>query len=218
MNKYYGDEHRALHQKFDTERMADMMENKVIQSRIGGRETRFIETADMFFLSTIDHGGRPTVSYKGGAPGFVRVLDDTSLAFPCYDGNGMFYSMGNIAENAQVGLLFIDFETPRRLRLHGTATVSAEDQLLSDYPEAMLIARIAVDDVFINCSRYIHRYQRLETSEHVPAAGKETPLADWQRLPASQSLLPAKDQGRAEKAGGLITEAEYNDRFWGNLD
>ena len=63
---------------------------------------------------TIDHHGRPTVSYKGGDPGFVRVLDGKTVALPCYDGNGMFYSMGNLLGNPQVGMLFVIFENPHR--------------------------------------------------------------------------------------------------------
>jgi len=60
---------------------------------------------------TIDHHGRPTVSYKGGDPGFVRVLDGKTVALPCYDGNGMFYSMGNLLGNPQVGMLFVISKT-----------------------------------------------------------------------------------------------------------
>ena len=99
---------------------------------------RSIESRDMFFLSTIDHQGRPTVSYKGGDPGFVRVIDNKTIAFPCYDGNGMFYSMGNLMGNGQVGMLFIDFEKPHRLRLQGIANVENGDPLLQNYAEAQL--------------------------------------------------------------------------------
>ncbi|MFN2627540.1 MAG: pyridoxamine 5'-phosphate oxidase family protein [Gaiellaceae bacterium] len=61
----------------------------------------------------------PQCSYKGGDPGFVRVLDDAAIAFPCYDGNGMYLSIGNVLVTAHVGLLFVDFEGGKRLRLHG---------------------------------------------------------------------------------------------------
>ena len=108
----------------------------------------FIESRDMFFLSTIDHQGRPTVSYKGGDPGFVCVLDNKTIAFPCYDGNGMFYSMGNLMGNGQVGMLFIDFEKPHRLRLQGIASVDDGDPLLQNYAEAQLVVRVTVTEIF----------------------------------------------------------------------
>ena len=66
----------------------------------------------MFFLATADEHGMPQCSYKGGDPGFVRVVDEHTLAFPSYDGNGMYLSLGNLLVNPQVGILFIDFAQP----------------------------------------------------------------------------------------------------------
>jgi uncharacterized protein len=109
--------HRSLQDRFDTRRLADNVETRVVLTEIPQEHKAFIESRDMFFLSTIDHQGRPTVSYEGGDPGFVRVLDNKTVAFPCYDGNGMFYSMGNVLGNPQVGMLFVNFEKPHRLRL-----------------------------------------------------------------------------------------------------
>ncbi len=84
----------------------------------------------MFFLATADREGRPQCSYKGGEPGFVRVLDQHTVAFPNYDGNGMYLSMGNLSVNPQVGMLFIDFvsERPSRLRLNGLAHIDEDDE------------------------------------------------------------------------------------------
>ena len=218
MSKYFGEAHRALHKQFDTVGMADVLENKLIEPNLGDREAAFISSCDMFFLSTIDPSGMPTVSYKGGAPGFVKVIDDATLAFPSYDGNGMFYSMGNIVGQNKVGLLFIDFTTPRRLRVHGTASVSSDDPLLADYPEANLVVRVTIENAFKNCARYIHKYENHGVSDYVPQAGRETPLPDWKRLNFAQDLLPKRDQGKAEKAGGLISEADYRGHFWRGLD
>ena len=107
MSRLYGPVHRSLQDRFDTRRLADNVETRVVLTEIPPEHKAFIESRDMFFLSTIDHQGRPTVSYKGGDPGFVRVLDSKTVAFPCYDGNGMFYSMGNLLGNHQVGMLFV---------------------------------------------------------------------------------------------------------------
>jgi hypothetical protein len=113
--------------------------------------------------------------------------------------------MCNISATGHVGLLFLDFESPNRLRLQGEASVSATDPLMSEYPEAELIVRINVTHVIINCPRYIHKMQRVESSGTVPMPERETPFAQWKRIDLMQELLPAKDQGRAEKAGGIIT-------------
>jgi len=133
----------------------------------------------MFFLSTVDPNGRPNCSYKGGAPGFVRVVDEHTIAFPSYDGNGMYLSMGNIAETAEVGLLFIDFEEQQRMRLNGTATIDVDDELLAEYPEAQFIVRVRAREVFANCPRYIHKLQLVERSIFAPTAEQETPVAAW---------------------------------------
>lgn len=109
MSRLYGPIHRSLQDRFDTRRLADNVEARVVLTEISPEHKAFIESRDMFFLSTIDHQGRPTVSYKGGDPGFARVIDSKTVVFPCYDGNGMFYSMGNLLGNQQVGMLFNQF-------------------------------------------------------------------------------------------------------------
>jgi predicted pyridoxine 5'-phosphate oxidase superfamily flavin-nucleotide-binding protein len=205
----YGPLHRALQERFDTRRLADNVEKRMVLTEIPPEHQTFIESRDMFFLSTIDHQGRPTVSYKGGDPGFVRVLDHQTIAFPCYDGNGMFYSMGNLIGNGQVGMLFIDFEKPHRLRLQGIASVDDGDPLLQDYAEAQLVVRVKVTQIFRNCPRYVHRYSKIKPSEFVPRSTGETPFAPWKRVDDVQASLPTKDRDRVEKEGGVITRAEY---------
>jgi len=209
MSRLYGPLHRSLQDRFDTRRLADNTEARVVLTEISPEHKAFIESRDMFFLSTIDHQGRPTVSYKGGDPGFVRVLDNRTVAFPCYDGNGMFYSMGNLLGNQQVGMLFIDFEKPHRLRLQGIAGVSDDDPLLPEYAEAQLIVRVTVTEIFRNCPRYVHHYKKIEPSKFVPRATGETPIAPWKRVDDVQAVLPAQDRARVEREGGLISRAEY---------
>ncbi len=218
MTEFYSEAHRALQDRFDSRRLADGLEQKVMRYALARKDKQCIEAADMFFLSTVDHNGYPTVSYKGGFPGFVKIIDDTSIAFPCYDGNGMFYSMGNIADNRKVGLLFIDFETPRRLRLHGSARVSADDPLIDAYKESSLIVRVEIDNIFTNCARYIHKYKREATSRFVPQADVETPVADWKRVAEFQDFLSEKDRNAVEQEGGVISEREYRKDFWRGLE
>jgi hypothetical protein len=209
MSRLYGPVHRSLQERFDTRRLADNVEERLVRTEIPAEHKAFIESRDMFFLSTIDHEGRPTVSYKGGDPGFVRVLDGTTVAFPSYDGNGMFYSMGNLVGNAKVGMLFINFERPHRVRLQGVASVDEHDPLLADYAEAQMVVRVTVTEIFRNCPRYIHRHRKLEPSEFVPRASGVTPLAPWKRVDDVQALLPAQDRERVGREGKVMSRAEY---------
>ncbi len=179
------------------------------RDEISKEDQLFIEGRDMFFLSTVDEEGRPTVSYKGGDPGFVKVVNKNTIAFPDYDGNGMFYSLGNIASSAYVGMLFINFEKPERLRVQGTATVSDDDPLIDEYKEVKFMVRVKVDAVWINCPRYVHRMQKVRESRYVPREDSQTPLAGWKRIDIVQGVLPARDKGRAEKEGGTITVEEW---------
>jgi uncharacterized protein len=208
MSLYHG-EQRALQRHFQTERMADLLEDVIVHREVQEAERAFIESRDLFFLATVDGAGQPTCSYKGGDPGLVKVVDPTTLAFPSYDGNGMFLSMGNIRATAKVGMLFIDFETPHRLRVQGTAAASEADPLLGAWPGADLVVRVAVSQIFVNCARYVHRYQRVASSRYVPRAGCETPFAEWKRIDLVQEALPPRDEGRATRAGGTITVEEY---------
>jgi uncharacterized protein len=209
MSRLFGDNHRALQDQFDTRRIADRIEMIAAKTELDEQATAFIASRDMFFLSTINAVGQPTVSYKGGAPGFVRVLDPKTIAFPSYDGNGMFLSMGNIALTGLVGLLFIDFQTPHRIRVQGQATISATDPLMSEFKDAELIVRIDVTDMWVNCPRYVHKMEKIEQSRYAPVAACETPMAEWKRIDMLQDALPGKDVGRAEKAGGTISIEQW---------
>ena len=149
----------------------------------------------MFFLATADADGRPQCSYKGGDPGFVKVLDGRTVAFPNYDGNGMYLSVGNLLVNPRVGLLFIDFLAPRptRLRLNGIASIDDHDELAGLYPGAQFVVRVRATEVFPNCPRYIHRLALVESSRFVPRSGRETPIPDWKRSDWARDVLPARD-------------------------
>src|SRR4029434_7851699 len=139
MSRLYGAQHRALQDAFGTRNMADRIEQLACRTEFDEAAKGFIESMDMFFLATVDHQGQPTVSYKGGDPGFVKVVDPTTLVFPSYDGNGMFLSMGNIVGHQQVGLLFISVERPHRLRVQGIASISRDDLMMPCYKEVDVI-------------------------------------------------------------------------------
>jgi len=196
MDGFYHEGHRELQGRFDTGRLADRLLEVTVHDAITPDDQAFIEARDMFFLATADEAGRPTCSYKGGDPGFVRVVSPTEVAFPNYDGNGMYLSMGNLLRNPHVGLLFLDFEHQRRMRLNGTARIERDDPLLATYPEAQFVVRVTVREVFPNCPRYIHKYQLAARSRFVPHAECETPVPDWKRSDWARDVLPANDPAR----------------------
>lgn len=187
---------RQLQDAFDSRRLADRINELLVHGVIDPGSAEFIESRDMMFLSTVDADGQPTCSYKGGDPGFVRVLDERTLAFPSYDGNGMFLSLGNLVETAKVGILFIDFENPNRLRVNGLASVSLDDPLVGTWPGAILVVRVRVTEVYPNCPRYIHRLQKVEHSLFVPQAGVRAPVPDWKRSEWACDYLPEQDPAR----------------------
>jgi hypothetical protein len=197
MSEFYSNCHRQMQDLHQTRALADRLEEIIVHTVFTEDDISFIEKRDFFFLSTVDPDGHPTVSYKGGAPGFVTVQDNT-LVFPCYDGNGMFLSAGNIDATAKVGLLFIDFETPRKLRVQGHARLDGGDRHCA--PGAVLV-RVTPASIFMNCPRYIHRYAQVETSKNVPKQDGSAPLALWKRLEIVHDVLPPQDQAAVKQAG-----------------
>ncbi len=193
-SRLYHDGSRELQDRFDTRRIADRLERVDLHDAFTEAEREMIESAPMFFLSTVDADGFPDVSYKGGIPGFVRVVGESTLAFPNYDGNGMYKSLGNVLVNPKVGLLFIRWtDRPKKLRIQGRASLNYEDPLMEDLPGAQLIVRVEVERIFDNCPRYLHRMVLDEYSVYAPRREHEPPIPDWKRNPAYRDALPQRD-------------------------
>jgi len=184
---------RSYQDRFDTRRLADRIDERLVRDWIDDDDRSFIERCDMLFIATADAEGRPQSSYKGGDTGFVRVVDEHTVVFPNYDGNGMFLTAGNALVNPHVGLLFIHFEERKRLRLNGLAEHVVDHPLLASYPEAQFLWRVHAREVFPNCPRYIHHYRLVEHSRFVPRAECETPVPDWKRRDWASDVLPADD-------------------------
>lgn len=214
MTEFYGPAQRALQDEFDTRALADTFEGVIVSDAMAPNQREFIESRDFFFLSSVDDNGWPTVSYKGGPVGVVKAVDEKTLRFPSYDGNGMYLSMGNIDIAAKIGLLFIDFETPTRLRVQAQAQLLPRDHAaMSDYPGADLVVEAKIESVYDNCARYVHRHTRVETSPYVPDDDGDQPFPSWKRIDLIQPVLPERDQGIAESTGGTITGDEYGRRL-----
>ena len=191
----YHDGMRRLQDRRETRPLADRLEQVTVRSAFTDEDRAFIERCPMFFIATADGQGRPDCSYKGGLPGFVRVLDDCTLAFPDYDGNGMYRSLGNVVVNPHVGLLFLDFEQPRRLRVNGTAVINADDALHPEYPDAVFVVRVTATHIFPNCPRYLHKMTLVEPSAYAPRPGYTPPVPAWKTFDVFRDALPPRDRG-----------------------
>lgn len=187
---------RRLQDRFDSRRLADRLDEKLGRREFTPEDRAFIESRTLFFLATADADGRPDCSFKGGDPGFVRITGSSELAFPAYDGNGQFRSLGNVLVNAAVALLFIDFEHPKRLRVNGRAVLNLEDPLVGEFQGAQAVIRVKAELIFPNCPRYIPRMQVLEASPYVPRAGCEPPVPRWKTFDAFNEVLPGNDPAR----------------------
>lgn len=194
MRNIYHEGSRKLQKHFTVKPLADRVAETIILADISLEDQAFISEQNMFFMATVDAEGSPNCSYKGGGKGFVKVIDENTLAFPSFDGNSMFLSMGNILQTNKIGMLFIDFERQARLRINGCASIDLEDPLLQEFHEAELVVRVKVEQIFPNCPRYIHKMKMVEKSKFVPNKACKTPEPDWKRLEAVADVLPEKDK------------------------
>lgn len=200
-SRLYRKGHRKLQQEFESRPIADRLEGVNLHTEFTERERSFVESAQLFFLATADTTGQPNVSHKGGPRGFVRVVGPSELAYPDYDGNGMFMSLGNVLENPKVGVLFIDFEMPQRLVVRGRASVHREDPLMSKTVGAQLIVRVAVEAIYANCPRYIHKMKLEAESEYTPHAGKPPLEPTWKSFPEFRDAVHPRQVVTTEEDG-----------------
>ena len=210
---FYTDAQRAIQRDQGREALADTVFAAIVADALDEMHTAFIESRDFFFLATVDGTGMPTTSYKGGSVGVVRVDGPKTMSFPSYDGNGMYKSMGNVADTGKVGLLFIDLETPNRIRVQGSASVSKDPDLVGRWPGAKMAVTVAVEQVFLNCARYIHKHVRVSDSPYVPAADGAQPHPAWKRIDMVQPALSVEERALTEASGGTIDFGGYAERL-----
>ena len=191
MNEYH-DGQRELQDRFDTRRLADRLAEGASDT-FNEVHAAFVEARDMFFIASSDRQGFPDCSYKGGDPGFVRVVDESTIAFPVFDGNGQFRTLGNLLVNPRVGLLFVDLEGGSRLRVNGDAIVEFDDPLMNEFQGAIAVVRVRARSIFANCRRYVHEYQKVSPSPFVPRNEVDPPVPDWKLHPWFKGTLPADD-------------------------
>jgi len=190
MSIMYHEGNRRLQDQFQSRRISDRLEEKLTRTEFTDDDKVFIENLPYFFLATADAEGRPDCSFKGGLPGFVRVIGPSELAFPDYDGNGMFKSLGNVFVNPNVGLLFIAMHgKPQRLRVNGAATMRSDDPLLAETVGAQLIVRVAARAIFPNCPRYIPAMELKAPSAYAPRPGAGPPEPAWKSFDAFKDCV-----------------------------
>jgi predicted pyridoxine 5'-phosphate oxidase superfamily flavin-nucleotide-binding protein len=190
---------RRLQDIRETRPLADRLEEVTVRSAFTVEDREFIASRPMMFVATADAQGHPECSYKGGLPGFIRVLDDRTLAFPDYDGNGMYRSWGNVLINPAVGLLFLAFEAPKRLRVNGSAQIVVDDPLRACFPGSVFIVRVTASMIFPNCPRYLHKMQLVEYSVYAPRPDHEPPVPAWKTFDTFRDALPARDRDESKK-------------------
>ena len=190
MDDFYHAGHRQLQSEFQSQALADRLEEIIVRPTLDDDAQAFIQAQDHFFLTTVDTSGFPTVSYKGGNPGFVRVIDAATLQFPCFDGNGMWLSMGNIIEHDKIGMLFINMVNPHRVRIQGTATLTREPHILNQWQDVGLAVKVSITHSWINCPRYIHQVDKRQQSPHVPTPERAGEPAEWKSFESVADVVP----------------------------
>jgi predicted pyridoxine 5'-phosphate oxidase superfamily flavin-nucleotide-binding protein len=189
----YHEAQRSLQDAFGSRALADRLEETTRRERFTDADKAFVEESPFFFLATADAEGRPDCSFKGGMPGFVRILDETTLAWPDYDGNGMFRSLGNVLANPHVGLLFIRIgEKPGRLRINGRAELSFDDPMIQTMPGAQMLVKLTATDIFPNCPRYIPHLEMLEPSIYAPRPMEPPVEPAWKSFDVFKDVVPPR--------------------------
>ena len=190
MADFYQSGHRQLQEEFQSTALADRLEEIIVVPALDADAQAFINQQDHFFLTTVDADGFPTVSYKGGNSGFVQIVDETTLLFPCFDGNGMWLSMGNIADHPKIGMLFINTVEPHRIRIQGNARLIRDPDVLARWKDVGLAVEVSLTRTWINCPRYIHPMEKRGQSKHVPSDDRDTEQAEWKSLDLVADVVP----------------------------
>jgi len=206
VDEFFTDAQRRLQQANDSVDLANRLLEVTVATELAEAQAQFVASQSMFFLATVDEFGFPSCSYKGGHPGFVRVLNPSTLIFPNFDGNGMFMSLGNIKDRQKVGLLFIDFAKPQRLRVRGDAEVVESGSLVDSYPGAQQVVQVTVSNVWVNCPRYIPKMTLEAASPAIPKPDGDFPLALWKRIDFLQDVLAERDREQAQIEGVISIE------------
>ena len=201
--EFYHSGMRELQDRYEGRTVPDRLADNRRRTAFNDEDREFIATSPFFFLSTATPES-VDCSFKGGEPGFVRVLGDNVLAWPDYDGNRMYRSLGNILRNTRVGLLFIRFDgqlfnNAGRLRVNGHAEIDESPQAIASLPGAKRLIRVTAEHIFTNCPRYIPNLAQGEASVYVPRQGYTPPDPPWKSMPFVKDIFDAEGRSEGEQ-------------------
>jgi len=152
------------HQKGSRKNYTRIEQSGGWQTTVTSDLTEFLADLDMFYLGTANAAGQPYIQYRGGPPGFLKVIDDRTLAFADFGGNRQYISVGNLSENPKAFLFLMDYANSRRVKVWGTATVVEGDtELLARLSDPTYPSRVERAIVFtveawdMNCPHHIHK-------------------------------------------------------------
>jgi len=171
---------RILQKKFGSENKASAFYDKQMLDYLNPYMREFILKQEMVFIATSDSEGECDCSFRAGKQGFVRALNEKTLLYPEYQGNGVMASMGNILKNPHIGMTFIDFfENTIGLHVNGKAKIIENDELLEDKTQAIVANDIreegivperwifiTVEEAYIHCSKHIPHLKKLDKKIH----------------------------------------------------
>lgn len=178
---------RQIQRRLDTVQRADRFYQDQMLDHLNSRMREFIQRQEMFFLATADRNGECDNSFRAGPPGFLQVVDERTLVYPEYRGNGVHASLGNILENPHVGILLVDFLQARiGLHVNGRAELVEDEVLRAEHPEfpvdpvpgrrARMWVRVTVEEAYIHCAKHIPHLQKAQGP-----AGRDWGTDDYKR-------------------------------------
>lgn len=185
--EFYHEGMRELQDRYEGRDVPDRLADNRMRRAFNAEDRECIETSPFFFLSTAADESVDS-SLKGGEPGFVRVTGDNTLAWPDYDGNRMYRSLGNILRNPRVGLLFVRFDgktfnNAGRLRINGHAQIDDRPEAIEGLPGAKRMIRVRAEYIYTNCPRYIPKLATEKSSVYSPRENYSPPDPDWKSMP-----------------------------------
>lgn len=193
---FYHDGMRALQDRFDGRRVADALAAHRRRYDFWPEDRALIEQTPFFFIAT-SFGGYTDCSLRSGMPGFVKTVGPGLIKFPEYDGNSMYRTLGNIARNPSVGLLFVKFDGQTlRVRMNGTAEILDDPAALARHHAAKVVVRVDCE-IYSNCPRSVHDLAGGDLSAYLPREGYDTPAPQWKSRDYIKDILPENDPHRA---------------------
>ncbi|KPV39370.1 pyridoxamine 5'-phosphate oxidase family protein [Alicyclobacillus ferrooxydans] len=179
---------REIQKKYGTQSRAQGFYENQMLKKLNPEMMDFITKQQMMFISTADASGNCDTSFRAADAGFVKIIDECTIVYPEYRGNGVYASLGNITENPHIGLLFIDFFNHCiGLHVNGMAFIEQEIESVED-PRAERWVRVVIEEAYIHCSKHIPLLQRLDREIHWGTDNVEYKGGDYFKAKVTKAL------------------------------